>query len=274
MKTLYVRQYSLLRGKPIHIGVQELPDDQADQLLAANRASYVYLDALPDFNGLYTGKRAWVMGCGPSLNEITPSQWARIDKDITIGVNDVPAVHDVKFLLFLDGGLEEEFECIGSSKADFKFTHLGQKVSIPAIGVMRSTVASERMEDGLYWNGSSVHAGLNLALIMGCNPIVLLGVDYRANVHAAGRKTDNPDIPYGKEHAVGNFAHLAALAKKLGSTVLNGNPASAVECFSRVALEQLLTGKSRSAQAERSQKGGSAGKTAKRSKRCQRNSNE
>jgi len=258
----------------VPIGVQQLPDVQADQLLAANRASYVYLEALPDFNGLYTSRRAWVMGCGPSLNEITPSQWARIDKDITIGVNDVPAVHDVKFLLLLDGGLEEEFECIRTSKAYFKFTHLGQKVSIPAIGVMRSTVPTKRMEDGLYWNGSSVHAGLNLALIMGCNPIVLLGVDYRANVHAAGRKTDNPDIPYGKEHAVGNFAHLAALAKKLGTTVINANPVSAVECFERVPLEQLLAGKSRSARAERSQKGGSARKTAKRSKRCQRNSNE
>ena len=174
MKTLYVRQYSLLQGKPIHIGVQELDDDQADQLLAGNRASYVSLEALPDFNSLYSSKRAWVMGCGPSLNEITPSQWSKIDKDITIGVNDVPAVHDVKFLLFLDGGLEEQFECIRTSKACFKFTHLGQKVSIPAIGVMRSTVPTKRMEDGLYWNGSSVHAGLNVALIMGCNPIVLL----------------------------------------------------------------------------------------------------
>ncbi len=274
MKTLYVRQYSLLRGKPIHIGVQELPDDQADQLLAGNRASYVSLEALPDFNGLYTSKRAWVMGCGPSLNEITPSQWAQIDKDITIGVNDVPAVHDVKFLLFLDGGLEEQFECIRTSKAGFKFTHLGQKVSIPAIGVMRSTVASGRMEDGLYWNGSSVHAGLNLALIMGCNPIVLLGVDYRANVHAAERTTDNLDIPYGKEHAVSNFAYLAKLAKKLGSTVINANPASAVKCFERVPLGQLLAKKSVSAQPKRRQKRSSARKTAKRSKRCQRNLNE
>ncbi len=274
MKTLYVRQYSLLQGVPVPIGVQELPDDKADQLLAANRASYVYLEALPDFNGLYTSGRAWVMGCGPSLNEITPSQWAQIDKDITIGVNDVPAVHDVKFLLFLDCGLEKEFECIRTSKADFKFTHLGQKVSIPAIGVMRSTVPTKRMEDGLYWNGSSVHAGLNLALIMGCNPIVLLGVDYRANVHAARRDTDKPEIPYGKEHAANNFSHLAGLAKKLGTTVINANPLSVVKCFERQPLEQLLAGKSRSTRAKRSPKGSSTKKTAKRSKRCQRNSNE
>ncbi len=186
----------------------------------------------------------------------------------------MPAVHDVKFLLFLDGGLEEEFECIRTSRANFKFTHLGQKVSIPAIGVMRSTVASKRMEDGLYWNGSSVHAGLNLALIMGCNPIVLLGVDYRANVHAAVRKTDNPDIAYGKEHAVSNFAHLAALAKKLGTTVLNANPASAVGCFERVPVEQLLLGKGRSVRPKRRQKNSSVKKSAKRSKRCQRDSNE
>ena len=257
MKTLYVRQYSLLQGKPIRIGVQELDDEQADQLLAGNRASYVSLEALPDFNGLYSSKRAWVMGCGPSLNEITPSQWSKIDKDITIGVNDVPAVHDVKLLLFLDAGLEEEFECIRTSKADFKFTHLGQKVSIPAIGVMRSVVPTKRMEDGLYWNGSSVHAGLNLALIMGCNPIVLLGVDYRANVHAAGRTTDNRDIPYGKEHAAGNFTHLAKLAKKLGSAVLNANPGSAMECFERVPLAQLLAEEPVSAQPKRRQKSSS-----------------
>ncbi len=256
------------------IGVQELPDEKADQLLAANRASYVYLDALPNFNGLYASRRAWVMGCGPSLNEITPSQWAQIDKDITIGVNDVPAVHDVKFLLFLDCGLEEEFECIRTSKAKFKFTHLGQKVSIPAIGVMRSTVASKRMEEGLYWNGSSVHAGLNLALIMGCNPIVLLGVDYRANAHATDRATDNPDIPYGKELAASNFSHLAALAKKLGTKVINANPLSTVKCFERTPLEQLLVNKSKSARAKRSPKTSSARKTAKRSKRCQRNLNE
>ena len=242
MKTLYVRTYSLLRGEPIPIGVQQLPDEKADELLAANRASYVYLDDLPDFNNLHVGRRAWVLGCGPSLNKVTAGQWARIDKDITIGVNDVPAVHDVKFLLFLDGGLEEQFECIRTSKANFKFTHLGQKVSIPAIGVMRSTVPTGRIEEGLYWNGSSVHAGLNLALIMGCNPIVLLGVDYRANLHAAERTTDNAEIPYGKEHAVRNFARLAELARKRGTTVLNANPDSAVECFPRVALAQLLRG--------------------------------
>lgn len=240
MKTIYVRTYSSLRGQPIPIGVQQLPEDQADELLAANRASYVYLDDQPNFNGLHKSQRAWVLGCGPSLNEITAEQWIRIDKDITIGVNDVPAVHDVKFLLFLDGGLEEQFECIHTSKANFKFTHLGQKVSIPAIGLMRSTAPTARIEDGLYWNGSSVHAGLNLALIMGCDPIVLLGVDYRANIHAAQRSTDNPDIPYGKEHAVRNFTRLAELAKKYGTTILNANPNSALQCFQRVSLAQLL----------------------------------
>ncbi|NIA07721.1 MAG: hypothetical protein GWP14_08855 [Actinobacteria bacterium] len=240
MKTIYVRTYSLLRGEPVPIGVQQLPDTKADELLAANRASYVYLDALPNFNDLHISRRAWVLGCGPSLREITADQWACIDKDVTIGVNDVPAVHDVKFLLFLDGGLEEQFECIRTSKAKFKFTHLGQKVSIPAIGVMRSTVPTERIEDGLYWNGSSVHAGVNLALVMGCNPIVLLGVDYRDNSHAAARTTDNPDLPYGKEHAVRNFARLAELAGKHGTTIVNANPDSAVQCFAKTSLAQLL----------------------------------
>ena len=235
----------MLRGEPIPIGVQQLPEDQADELLAANRASYIYLQNMPDFNGLHTSRRAWVLGCGPSLNKITPSQWSRIDKDVTIGVNDVPAIHDVEFLLFLDGGLEEQFECIRTSKAKFKFTHLGQKVSIPAVGLMRSTVATERIEDGLYWNGSSVHAAVNLALIMGCDSIVLLGVDYRDNCHAAVRTTDNPDIPYGKEHAVRNFARLAKLAGKHGTTIVNANPDSAVQCFPRVSLAKLLKGKSK-----------------------------
>ena len=244
MKTIYVRTYSSLLGQPVPIGVQQLPDSQADELLAANRASYVYLEALPDFNKLHTGQRAWVLGCGPSLNEVTASQWACIDKDITIGVNDSPAVHEVRFLLFLDGGLEEQFDCIRTSKAAFKFTHLGQEVSIPAIGVMRSTVPTEKIEEGLYWNGSSVHAALNLALIMGCDPIVLLGVDYQSNVHANKRKTDNPDIPYGKEHAVRNFTRLAELAKKRGVTIVNANPNSSVSCFPRVALAGLLEGES------------------------------
>ena len=213
-------------------------------MFAANRASFVYSEDLPNFNGLHKSRRAWVLGCGPSLNKITASQWSRIDKDITIGVNDVPAVHDVKFLLFLDGGLEEQFDCIGASKAEYKFTHLGQKVSIPAIGLMRSRTPTDRIEDGLYWNGSSVHAALNLALIMGCDPIVLLGVDYKENVHAAKRDSDNPDLPYGKEHAVKNFARLAKLAKKQGATIVNANAGSAVQCFPRVPLGKLLKGKS------------------------------
>ena len=274
MKTIYVRTYSTLGGKPIPIGVQQLPDDQAAQLLAGNRASYAYLDALPDFNNLRSGRRAWVLGCGPSLKEITAQQWAQTDKDVTIGVNDVPAVHDVKFLLFLDGGLEEQFECIRTSRASFKFTHLGQKVSIPAIGVMRSTSPTEKMEDGLYWNGSSVHAALNLGLIMGCEPIVLLGVDYGQNVHAARRVSDNPDLPYGKEHAVRNFARLAELAKKVGRTVLNANPNSAVKCFRRVKLQKLLTPESGSGQSKPRNRTGRAKKSNKRSRPCQRHSNE
>jgi len=209
MKTIYVKTHSSLRGEPIPIGVQQLPDDKADELIAANRAGYVYLDDVPDFKNLHVGCRAWVLGCGPSLNKVTADQWFQIDKDITIGVNDSPAVHDVKFLLFLDQGLEERFECIRTSRAKFKFTHLGQKVSIPAIGVMRSRVPTERIEDGLYWNGSSVHAALNLALIMGCDPIVLLGAPEPADAHSAGRKTATLDIGYGRGQAVRNFTRVA-----------------------------------------------------------------
>lgn len=266
MKTLYVRTYSTLQGKPIPIGVQQLPDDQAAQLLAGNRASYVCLGELPNFNNLHAGKRAWVLGCGPSLNGVSTEQWAQIDKDITIGVNDTPAVHDVQLLLFLDGGLEEQFPCIKTSKARLKFTHLGQKVSIPAIGVMRSTVPTEKMEDGLYWNGSSVHAALNLALIAGCDPIVLLGVDYRNNLHAAKRKTDNPDISYGKEHAVRNFSRLAELAGKLGRTVINANLNSAVECFPRVQLEQLLEAEPGRGKSKQSKNPGRLKQSKKRSR--------
>ena len=204
------------------------------------------------FDGVHPGRRAFVCGNGPSLSAITPDQWQKIDQDITFGVNGVNQIHDVKYLLMTD--IHQIFnvpeyidmrDSVIRSKATFKLclkSHL--KHANPYINPVAWTKAakpSERFRDGLWLSQNSVHACLNLALIMGCNPIVLLGLDYGEAVHGHPHPGDRPGKQWDMAQAcVVGFSKFIPLAKKLGVTIINGLPSSKLPYYDKKPLAEIL----------------------------------
>ena len=189
-----------------------------------------------------------MFGTGPSLNLATDAQWAVIDKDVTIGVNNIAASHEVDYVLASDGNTHIDCPHYLNNAAkkifmlDRYYDHVEHIKNTASF--KRASTPSRRFEDGLYIRYASGHAALNLALIMGCDPIILLGFDYRALVHAVPTGRDRPtkqwsDFPRKAIGQVG-FKYFAGIIKELGRTVLNANPDSAVECFPKVSLKEIL----------------------------------
>jgi CMP-N-acetylneuraminic acid synthetase len=202
--------------------------------------------AVPDWNNLHYGKRAWILATGPSLADVTPEQWALIDQDITIGVNNAPTVHDSKYLLWSDVNAPKVLPSIITSEAEYKFTlDCDRKCEeVPDVVYYKPCPsASTTFEGGLTARQNSAHAALNLAIVMGCNPIVLMGVDFKECTHAVQQKGDDASVLYdpdGKKAA--NWQVVADACGHLDVRIINSLEDSGLECFPRVSIDKILAG--------------------------------
>lgn len=96
------------------------------------------------------------------------------------------------------------------------------------------------------WNANSGAAAINLAVHFGAKQIILLGFDMNsssADIHHWHRFYGNRELTkqnktYAK-HLQG-FPVIAEDAKKLGVEILNANPHSAIDCFRKVSLKEVL----------------------------------
>lgn len=105
---------------------------------------------------------------------------------------------------------------------------------------------SDRIEDGLSLSSNSMVGAINLAAILGANPIYLLGVDCKVS---GGRTSNYHDsytgdwVTLDEQYASfkSDFTHWVAphLAKR-GIEVVNLNPASAVECWLKRDWREVL----------------------------------
>ena len=193
------------------------------------------------FTDMYKGKRAWILACGPSLLDITDQQWAEIDKEVTIGVNLVAEVHDAKILIWMDKDNPPEW--MKASKAKYKLTKPNGTYNNDTIDVKNlKKNLTLNVADGLFCSGSTTQSALHLAIIMGCDPIILLGVDYGPYVHCYTWEQDTPDLRYpGAAKTIERFGLVKDLADKHGRTVLNGNMASEMEMFEKRTIDDILS---------------------------------
>ena len=103
------------------------------------------------------------------------------------------------------------------------------------------------------WNGNSGAAAINFAVHLGCKKIMLLGFDMKLteknqqhwhNLYGRQSRLDDPkdkkirNLPFDK-HLRG-FPFILEDAKKLGVEIINVNPDSAIECFRKVNLSDVL----------------------------------
>ncbi len=203
-----------------------------------------YQQAIPSFTDLHKGQRAWILATGPHLATITPAQWAIIDQDITIGVNNSPATHDSKYLLWADQCCPQVYPSVITSEADYKFT-LHPTSDVPEVIEYGSSPAVNRtFEGGLTARGCSTHSATHLAIVMGCNPICIIGCDFGAeNVHATYQPQlgDRKDIPYDATGELRlNWGAFAEMTKYLGRTILNACEYSGLECWPKLSVDDII----------------------------------
>lgn len=95
------------------------------------------------------------------------------------------------------------------------------------------------------WNANSGGSAINLAVHFGVKKILLLGFDMNADdnhTHWHGShhpKSAKPPKLAFKRHLIG-FPHIAEDAQRLGVEILNVNPDSAIDCFPKVELREVL----------------------------------
>lgn len=236
---LFVTNKTLSCELPVEYGVCDIHGltelTVADRLLALQGPE-------TRFDNVHAGKRAWVIGTGPSLANITPPQWQQIDSDITIGINNLPSYHQTDYLLAGESRTPIWFKSFRTSQAvKFIIEEPRRQFDYPCIRFKDVKHPTFKLSQGLMTMGTSTHAALNLALIMGCDPVILLGVDYNSQTHITPQADDDPNHPYlYADAAIENFKKFVPHAKHLKRTIINGNPDSALECFSKQSVAEIL----------------------------------
>lgn len=98
------------------------------------------------------------------------------------------------------------------------------------------------MKDGLYNGGNSGFGALNLAICLQANPIYLLGYDMKftggvSHFHNIYRVTHDKTVV---KAFIRPFHKVADKIKGMGFRVVNLNPASALRCFEKGRIEDML----------------------------------
>lgn len=199
-------------------------------------------EILPD--GSWSGQRCFIVGGGPSLKGF---DFGRLKGEKVIAINksfyDVPFA-DIVFGMdrpFLDwvmmGKLGENYRLGFKAFEGMKlwldlsgYRYPPGIYSLPSAGEIGWT---KTLGDGLFHGQSSGYGALNLAMVLGADPIYLLGYD--CSKGPAGEKNYHDGYPSGGNPEALNIFKRAFEA---GVALLNGrpriinlNPNSALRCF-------------------------------------------
>jgi len=111
----------------------------------------------------------------------------------------------------------------------------------------RGISTSSRM---VSWNGNSGAAAISIAVHSGARRVILLGFDMKLNetqdqhwhdVYGRGLARDEKKIMKMPFHRhLRGFPEIAKDAKRMGVEILNACPDSAIDCFKKVTVKELL----------------------------------
>lgn len=170
------------------INVRDLPKNEDDTWDWLIRMGFIDGNALNvvnchDVNNMLEGKPLVVIGSGFSGRGV---KWEYLDNIHTLGINHIIDIyHNLDYLIFQDHRFLRlnkyplhEFKGIifvaNSNPASKKFNIRNIRPFVP-LGLQHNV--STRIEKGLYARKSTGLCAVNLALIMGANPIYLVGLD-------------------------------------------------------------------------------------------------
>lgn len=121
--------------------------------------------------------------------------------------------------------------------------------------VLKDTARSKGISqrpNSVSWNANSGSAAISIAAHMGATKIILVGFDMKLDVGfkqhwhseygAMNRKGATPkSLPFNRH--LSGFPHIARDALRMGITIINACPDSAIACFPRMSVKDILDGK-------------------------------
>jgi hypothetical protein len=230
---------------------------------AALRAVHAqFLDSMKPWAGRRRGETIHVFGNGPSLLNFAARQdWTG---RVTLGVNAAGLhIRPLRYWLSADNlaaaghrdlydwiqrwlasaeGVTTTFARFGSPLCLRGCTDLldARRPWLPdAMFTQAPDGPAERIDEGLYWDGASVHAALDLARHFGCRRAILWGVDYHDRSHSYTHSREIPSDPGDQpgrpwtdfEKIARGFERLRRACAARGMEVFNANPESRLKVF-------------------------------------------
>lgn len=193
------RYYSLIR-KLWHLGIREF---EIFNLNGSRRYHIPFF--LDEFVDLHKGKRCFVVGNGPSLNQI---EMKRLKDEIALGSNRCYLGYESWGFAFTYWGImdrlqieeyyqEYEYNIPKETIKFFPFEYLPllKFENCSPVNHIYDVYDFPRFSDScekIYLGYSVTYMLIQIAAIMGCNPIILVGVDH--NYNQKPRKRDNLTI--------------------------------------------------------------------------------
>ena len=218
----------------------------------------------------------WIIGGGPSIpkqfdvpskvirdvirgtstpNAYSPYMAALHDKHI-IGINMSHRIGDwIDMVFFGDGGF---FLTHQEKLALFPGLKVSCSPKTSGVGWVKYLIRDNKHKRGISpnpkkvsWNGNSGAAAISVAANAGASRIILLGFDMKVNGskdqhwhdlygRSAGKGTEKraKKLPFHR-HLQG-FPAIATDAKQRKIEILNASPDSAISCFRKVSVKELL----------------------------------
>lgn len=209
---------------------------------------------LPD--NIWKDRRCFIIGGGPSVNDIDLSC---LKGELTIGINRAFEFMDPSIIFSMDARFWEWLEkCAWGQGTLDRFNRYDQGIRCfvdmarmrlypPELMLLDNyrgrDLLSPTLSEGVKTAGNSGYAALNLAILLGCNPIYLVGYDMRggtdgqqANYHSGYPKSQSATI-YPNIMIPGFVQASSEMLSR--AQIVNLNPQSALRCFPFQEFEEL-----------------------------------
>lgn len=189
-------------------------------------------------------KQCFIVGGGPSL---TNFDWSLLDGKITIAINNAYKVlPNASIVYFTDNDWwnAHKEELLAHKGVKIKGSTKATMIHHPKVKEYELTKASGlELTGGCLAHGyNSVHAAINLAVVLGFKEIYLLGVDMgwqdgKSHWHDEHTRVD-PESAYAMMKACFDVTAQELWARRV--EVINLNPDSKLECFPKRPYNEII----------------------------------
>ncbi len=185
--------------------------------------------------------RCFVVGTGPSLEGF---DFLMLDGEDTIAINHAVRFFEPTLVFWSDHDLEPELtEAILNSEASR--WSLDERSEIPYTFIVKGNGGpTNNLDDGLFYAQNSGLPALNLAILMGYDPIYLLGLDMGSdNVKTHFYPGDRwvPNCTYEYQAKFYDYFHHERYDMSM-PMVYNCSPISKIKCFPFKDIREVLSG--------------------------------